>query len=72
MGINHYQDLMDAARHFIKSNGKEYYYGDNDDYGSYPYLQGIDTDDEFWEWFEIVEGKSIPKELKTNFFTCSC
>jgi hypothetical protein len=35
-------------------------------------LEGITVPDEFWHHFEIITGRSKPKDMDSDFFTCTC
>lgn len=71
LGVN-VKDLLDGADNFINSNGREYYLGEPNNYGMYPYFEGLGTNLYFWDHYEIIRGVKINPELKHNFFSYSC
>lgn len=49
---------------------------DKNDYGDYltggSEAEGEMLSNEFWKYYEIVRGVSVPEYNKSNFFSCSC
>lgn len=35
-------------------------------------LEGVSTDDEFWDYLAIYLDQEIPDDVRNNFFSCSC
>lgn len=58
-----YEDLMNGAEEFIRSDGTEYLVGESE-------MEGAITPPEFWVHYEIVTGKKVGNP--GNFFSCSC
>jgi hypothetical protein len=58
-----YEELLAAAENFIDED--EYLIGGGE-------MEGEVTPPEFWDHYQIVTGKIIPKEKQDNFFSCSC
>jgi hypothetical protein len=60
-----YDDLIGTAREHVA-----------DGWGGYlvkgGLLEGVSTEDAFWDHFEIVTGVVVPSSARGNFFSCSC
>lgn len=64
-----YNELMEAADSWVASQ-KDLWGGSYLNKGGD--LEGVYTNPEFWEHYEIIRGVKLPPDTKTNFFTCSC
>lgn len=58
-----YETLMDAAVKYLR-NGTDYCGGES--------FEGVYTDDEFWDYFQIATGRYVDEDNRGNFFRCAC
>lgn len=58
-----YDELMDAAVKYLQS-GIDYCGGES--------FEGVYTDDEFWDHFQIATGRYVDEDNRGNFFRCAC
>jgi hypothetical protein len=67
------QELLDGAGTWIETYVEDQRWGGSGEYLNMGHiLHGLQTPQEFWEYYEILTQNSVPEHMRKDFFACSC